>query len=141
MTSLMTQKPGWPIAFLSLWTALMVTGCSRTAAPQPLPPQIAGDTTVTLTSGSLAHTGDNTLVVTLADAATGVPVGNANITATPEMLSPRLPGASTTGRSQGNGLYTIPVRLGVASRYNVALKVERPGKAAAEASFPVEAAQ
>ena len=46
-------------------------GCSRTAVPQPLPPQIAGDTTVTLTSGSLAHTGDNILTVTLADAATG----------------------------------------------------------------------
>ena len=81
------------------------------------------------------------LAVTLTDAATAGPVGNANITATPEMLSPRLPGASTTGRSQGNGLYTIPVRLGVASRYSIALKIERPGKAAAEVSFPVEASQ
>lgn len=116
-------------------------GCSRTAAPQPLTQQTAGSTTVTLTSGSLAHTGDNTLTVTLADSATGAPVGNANITATPEMLSPRLPGASTTGRSQGGGLYNIPVRLGVASRYTIALKIERPGKTAAEVSFPVEAAQ
>ncbi len=118
-----------------------LTGCSRTAAPVPLPPQTVGSTTVTLTSGSLAHTGDNTLTLTLADAATGMPVGNANITATPEMLSPRLPGSSTTGRTQGNGLYTIPVRLGVASRYNITLKIERPGKAAAEASFMVEASQ
>ena len=128
---------------LTLATALMVvlTGCSRTTVLQPLSPQIAGSTVVTLTSGSLAHTGDNTLTVTLADSATGGPVGNANITATPEMLSPRLPGASTTGRSQGNGLYTIPVRLGVASRYNIALKIERPGNSMAEVSFPVEAAQ
>ena len=106
-----------------------------------MPPQTAGSTIVTLASGGTAHTGDNTLAVTLADAATGAPVGNANITATPEMLSPRMPGASTTGRAQGNGLYTIPVRLGVASRYNITLKIERPGKTAAEVSFPVEAAQ
>lgn len=131
------------VVSLALSAALMaaLTGCSRTAAPPPLLRLTAGSTTVTLTSGSLAHTGDNTLAVTLADAATGMPVGNANITATPEMLSPRLLGASTTGRSQGNGLYTIPVRLGVASRYSIALKIERPGKAATEVSFPVEAAQ
>ena len=128
-------------ASVSLALALALAGCSRSAAPSVPLPLTAGSTTVTLTSGSLAHTGDNTLTVTLADAATGAPVGNANITATPEMLSPRLPGASTTGRSQGNGLYTIPVRLGVASRYNIVLKIERPGKAAAEVSFPVEAAQ
>lgn len=140
MAALVTQKRR-QLAPLPLWFVLAVTGCSRTAAPQPLPQQIAGSTTVTLTSGSLAHTGDNTLTLTLADAATGAPVGNANITATPEMLSPRLPGASTTGRSQGNGLYTIPVRLGVASRYSIALKIERPGKAAAGVSFPVEASQ
>ncbi len=116
-------------------------GCSHTAAPTALPQQTAGSTLVTLTSGPTAHTGDNTLTVTLADAATGAPVGNANITATPEMLAPRLPGSSTTGRAQGNGLYTIPVRLGVASRYNIALKIERPGQAAAEVSFPVEASE
>lgn len=118
-----------------------MTGCSRTAAPLALLRQTAGDTAIVLTSGAAAHTGDNTLSVTLADAASGAPVGNANITATPEMLSPRMAGASTTGRSQGNGLYTIPVRLGVASRYKVALKIERPGRAVAEASFIVEAAQ
>lgn len=132
-----------PVVSLALAAALAgaLMGCSRTTAPPALPQQTVGSTTITLTSGSLAHTGDNTLAVTLADAATGAPVGNANITVTPEMLSPRLPGSSTTGRAQGNGLYTIPVRLGVASRYNIALKIERPGKTAAEVSFPVEAAQ
>lgn len=126
---------------LGLAVTAALTGCSHPLVPQSLPPQTAANTVVTLTSGPSAHTGDNTLTVTLADAATGAPVGNANITATPEMLSPHLPGASTTGRTQGNGLYTIPVRLGVASRYNIALKIERPGKAPAEALFPVEAAQ
>lgn len=128
-------------AFACLAVTGALAGCSQTAAPKTLPRQTAGDTAITLTSGAAAHTGDNTLSVTLADAATGALVGNANITATPEMLSPRMAGASTTGRSQGNGLYTIPIRLGVASRYSVALKIERPGKAAAEASFVIEAAQ
>lgn len=121
--------------------AALLTGCARTASPLVPPRQTAGDTVVTLASGASAHTGDNTLGVTLADAVTGTPVGNANITATPEMLSPRLPGSSTTGRAQGNGFYTIPVRLGVASRYSLTLKIERPGKAAAEAAFTVEASQ
>ena len=127
------------VVFLML--AVTLTGCSRTAAPMSVPRQTAGDTIITLASGASAHTGDNTLGVSLADAMTGAPVGNANITATPEMLSPRLPGSSTTGRAQGNGFYTIPVRLGVVSKYSITLKIERPGKAAAEAAFIVEAAQ
>lgn len=132
-----------PIVFWILAAGLagVGAGCSRPAVPQPLPQQTVGSTVITLTSGPTVHTGDNTLTVTLADAATGGPVGNANITATPEMLAPRLPGASTTGRAQGNGLYTIPVRLGVASRYNIALKIDRPGKPAAEVSFTVEATE
>lgn len=133
------MSKAWAFACLAVAGAL--AGCSHMAAPPAPPRQTAGDTVILLTSGAAAHTGDNTLSVTLADAASGAPVGNANITATPEMLSPRMAGASTTGRSQGNGLYTIPVRLGVASRYKVVLKIERPGKAAAEASFVVEAAQ
>lgn len=128
-------------ACLCLVAAGVLAGCSHTTPPAPPPRQATGDTAVTLNSGSVAHTGDNTLSVTLADTATGAPVGNANITATPEMLSPRTAGASTTGRSQGNGLYTIPVRLGVASGYSIELKIERPGRAAATASFVVEAAQ
>ena len=121
--------------------AVTLTGCSRTAAPQALPRQTAGDTVITLTSGPTAHTGDNFLTVALTDVATGAAVGNANITATPEMLSPRLPGPSTSGRAQGSGSYSIPVRLGIASRYSITLKIERPGKKAAEASFLVEALQ
>ncbi len=126
---------------IPLALAALLVGCSRTAPPLLPPRQTAGDTIIMLTSGASAHTGDNTLGVNLADAATGAPVGNANITATPEMLSPRLPGSSTTGRAQGNGFYTIPVRLGVASKYSITLKIERPGKATVEAAFQVEASQ
>lgn len=97
--------------------------------------------TITLSASPPAHTGDNTFVVTLKDAASGAPVGNANVTATPEMMSPRLPGTPTSGRAQGNGTYNVPIRLGVATRYVVALHVERTGHPAADASFPVEAAE
>ena len=81
------------------------------------------------------------LTVTLADAATGMPVGNANITATPDMCSPVMRGVNTSGRAQGNGLYNIPVRLAVATQYLLTLHIERPGHAAADFSFSLEASQ
>ena len=122
--------------------AVTLTGCSRTAdTPGLAAPDGRETRRLRWPPAPSAHTGDNTLGVTLGRCYDGGPVGNANITATPEMLSPRLPGSSTTGRAQGNGFYTIPVRLGVASKYSITLKIERPGKAAAEAAFPVEAAQ
>ena len=81
-------------------------------------------------------------MVTLNDDTTHkAPIGNANITATPEMLSPHLPGASTSGRAQGNGVYNVPIRLGIATRYNIALHIERTGLPPTEVSFPVEAVQ
>ena len=128
------------------WTLIIalagiLAGCSRTAAPTASVSQSVAGMAVTLTTSPPAHTGDNTFVVTLADAQTQAPIGNANITVTPEMLSPRLPGAPTSGRAQGNGVYNLPVRLGVATRYNIVLEIERPGRAKTEVSFPVEAAQ
>ncbi len=120
--------------------ALLLAGCS-----QPVPPAVAhktiGDLAVTLTASSPPHVGDNTFSVTLADAVTHSPIGNANITANPEMLSHSGTGSPSSGRSQGNGLYQIPVRFGVATRYDISLHIERPGSPAAEVSFPVEAAQ
>lgn len=85
--------------------------------------------------------GDNTFVVTVSDAATKSPVANANITATPNMIAPRLPGPQTSGRAQGGGVYHVPVMLGVATRYQLQLKIERPGKPDTELEFPVEASQ
>ncbi len=126
---------------LMLLFPLLLVGCSRPNAPAAPPTQIADGMDITLTASPPAHTGDNTFVVTLADDATKAPIGNANINATPEMLSPRLPGTSTSGRAQGNGVYNLPVRLGIATRYNIALHIERPGQPATEVSFPVEAVQ
>ena len=121
--------------------AVMLSGCSRTASPPTSASQTTSGMVVTLTISPPAHTGDNTFVVTLAAAQTQTPIGNANITVTPEMLSPRLPGSPTSGRAQGNGVYNLPVRLGVATQYRIDLKITRPDQTETDVSFPVEAAQ
>ena len=120
--------------------ALLLAGCSK---PAPVGPahKTVGDLAVTLAADPPPHLGDNTFSVTLADAVSQAPLGNANISAVPEMLSPHDVGSSTSGRSQGNGLYTIPVRLGIATRYDINLHIERPGKPAADVSFPIDAVQ
>ena len=87
------------------------------------------------------HTGDNTFSVKLVDDSTQTSVGNANLSATADMLSPRLPGSPVSGRAQGNGFYNIPVRLGVAAQYNLVIQIERPGHPPANVTFPIEAAQ
>jgi len=123
-----------------LWlAALLLTGCSK--PPPAVAHKTVGDLTVTLTASSPPHVGDNTFSVTLADAVTHAPVGNANITANPEMLSHNGTGSPSSGRSQGNGLYQVPIRLGIATRYDINLHIERPSTPAADVSFPVEAAQ
>ena len=120
--------------------ALLLAGCSK-----PAPPAVAqktvGDLAATLTASQPPHVGDNSFSVTLADAVTHAPIGNANITATPEMLSHSGTGSPSSGRSQGNGLYQVPIRLGIATRYDITLHIERPGTPAVDVSFPVEAAQ
>ena len=126
-----------------LWlpcSALLLAGCSHPAAPV-LSRQTVGDLAVTLTADPPPHVGDNMFSVTLADAGTNAPTGNANITATPEMLAPRGSGSPSSGRAQGNGSYLVPVRLGIATRYDIALHIERPGKPAADVSFPIDAAE
>ena len=122
--------------------ALLLAGCSHPAPPSAaVSHKTVGDLAVTLTADPPPHTGDNMFSVTLADSATQVPVGNANITANPEMLSHPKTGSPSSGRAQGNGLYLIPIRLGIATRYDINLHIERPGKPASDVSFPVEAAQ
>lgn len=130
------------ISFLFAFVfGLLLTGCVRT--PPVLPPvtqQTNAGMTVALTSSS-PHTGDNTISIMVTDASTKSPVGNANVAATAEMVSPRLPGTSVSGRAQGNGLYNIPMRFGVATRYNLTLHILRPGQATATVVFPIEAAE
>ena len=120
--------------------ALLLAGCSH-PAPPALARKTVGDLAVSLTADPPPHTGDNMFSVTVADAATQAPVGNANITANPEMLSHSGTGSPSSGRAQGNGLYLVPVRLGVATRYDINLHIERPGKPAADISFPIDAVE
>ncbi len=119
---------------------LLLVGCSHPAAPATAHKTV-GDLVVTFTSDPPPHTGDNMFTVTLADAGTQTPIGSANLSATPEMLSHVGTGSQTSGRASGGGLYKVPVRLGVATRYDIALHVERAGKPAADVSFPIEAAR
>ncbi len=127
---------------LAATLALLAAGCSHPAAPPAPPPTVTnGSVSVTLTSTLTPHTGDNTLTVRVMDAKTHTPVGNANLTVSPQMLAPRTPGAVTSGRAQGDGVYTIPVRLAIASRYDIDLKIQRPGLPPSEVTFPVEASE
>lgn len=125
-------------AFLAL-----SAGCSRTPRPPaPATAQTVGDVRATLaTVPSPPSTGDNTLIVTLTDPATGAPIGDANLTVKTVSLAPRLPGAVTTGRAQGNGVYNIPVRLAIASSYQIELQVQRIGRPPVTFTFPLSATQ
>ena len=125
---------------LAFCCVLLFAGCSHPAPPVTAHKTV-GDLAVSFTADPAPHVGDNSFQVTVADAQTRSPVGNANITADPQMLSQNGTGTKTSGRSQGNGAYQIPVRLGIATRYDISLHIERPGKPTADVSFPVEAAQ
>lgn len=123
--------------------AALLTGCVR----MPRPPEAASVQTVGGIRASLTtvpsppHTGDDTLVFTLSDPSTNLPIGDANLTAKTVSLAPRLPGAVTTGRAQGNGVYNIPVRLAIASSYNIELQVQRIGRPPVTFTFPLYATQ
>lgn len=119
----------------------MLTGCTKSTAPAAPTTQTVAGMSITVTPPSPPHTGDDTVVLTLTDAATGEPVGNANITAEADAQAPRLKGASVSGRAQGNGRYEIPVRLPVVSNYEVLVTIQRVGRPAVQFSFPLDVEQ
>ena len=126
-----------------LLAAALLAGCSPKAAPSVMPAtqRVGGLTVQMTTTPTPPHTGDDTLNLTVADAA-GAPVGDANVTATPNMLAPRMPGESNSGRAQGNGLYQIPMRLPIATKYEVDVQIQqRNGQPPVLVSFPLEATQ
>ncbi len=131
-------------ASLAALAGLLAGGCGA-HPPHPAPPggaQTSQGLSATLaTTPAPPHTGDDTLILTLTDAATGAPVGDANVSATAQMLSPRLPGSPITGRAQGNGIYQIPLRLGIATRYSVQIQAQRSAHPPATFTFALEAQQ
>jgi len=118
-----------------------LAGCTRTAPSSALSAQVVRGVRITLNTVPPPHVGDNALQITLADATTGAPIGNANLTATATMISPRILGSSSSGRAQGNGAYQLPVRFGIATRYELNLHVQRPGQPGIDAVIPVDAVQ
>lgn len=126
---------------LTTVVALTQTGCSRPPAPPAVSPaQTSAGITATLsTTPSPPHTGDDVLIITLTDAQTGQPIGDANVTASAEAVSPRLPGTAVSGRAQGNGVYNVPVVLGVVTSYRIQVQAQRPGYPTATFSFPIDA--
>ncbi len=122
----------------------LAAGCGKPAMPPPAPSAVqtsAGLTATLATTPTPPHTGDDVLILTLSDAATHAPVGDANVSAIAQMLSPRLPGSAVTGRAQGNGVYQIPIRLGIATRYRVQVQAQRTAHPVATFTFPLEAQQ
>ena len=130
--------------FLIPGTILLLAGCSpKPATPVKSTTQTASGLTIQMTTNPAPpHTGDNILNLTLTDSATGAPVGDANITATPNMLAPREPGQSNSGRAQGNGDYQVPLRLPIATQYDLQVEItRRGGQSPITVSFPIEATQ
>lgn len=122
---------------------LALAGCSprATMPPQPASQTVSG-LTVQMTTPQTPHSGDNTLNLTLTDAATNMPVPDANVTCTPNMLAPRGTFEAVSGRSQGNGVYQVPVRLPIATRYELQFDItRRGGLPPVTVSFPLEATQ
>ena len=121
---------------------LLFGGCSQPTTPVTPTVQVANGMAITLnTAPAPPHTGDDILIVTLMDATSQSPIGNANIRATPIMQSPRMRGTDVSGRAQGNGRYEIPVRFAIATRYEISLHIERTGKPPTDVTFPLEAQQ
>ncbi len=116
----------WSCVFAASALSLLA-GCSHPATPAAPVTQVSQGVAATLTTAAPAHTGDDTLVITLADAQTHQPIGDANVTASAEAVSPRLPGANVSGRAQGNGVYNAPVVLAIATSYHINVQVERIG--------------
>lgn len=121
---------------------LVLAGCGpKSASPPPAPAaaQAEGEYKASLSVPPALGTGDQTLMFLLSEAKDGAPVGDANVTASALMLSPRLPAAAVSGRAQGNGVYQLPLRFSVATAYSVQVTVRRPGHADAQFAFPVTA--
>ncbi|BDI30686.1 hypothetical protein CCAX7_27370 [Capsulimonas corticalis] len=128
------------IFVLTLACAALLAGCSKPPADVARAEQTSGDLHVEFsTNPAPPHSGLDTIILTVTDAASGAPVGDANITGSAAMVSPKMPGSSASGRSQGNGRYEIPLTLPVATKYEIKVHIERPQKPAVDVAFPIEA--
>lgn len=87
-----------------------------------------------------AQSGDNVFTIRLTDDSTGQPVVNANVTVS---AYNQLAGGGDreSGRSQGDGTYNVPIKLGIPDQYRLDVEVQRPGHDDSDVSFTVDAQQ
>ncbi len=127
--------------------ALIACGCSRkTSGPQHQMRDVDGMIVQVSVRQGLpqdasgmpgAIAGDNTLIVTLTDDKTNVPI-NATVSAA---ASTTLVGEQRpeSGRAQGNGVYFVPIRFGVPDTYDIDVSVQRTGMPQSDATFKITA--
>jgi hypothetical protein len=130
---------------------LMLAGCSsRVTGPQrqvrdvggmlievSVRPGLPQDSASAATSTG-AQVGDDTLVITLHDEKSNAVIPDANVSAAP---STSLVGSqrAESGRSQGNGVYLVPIRFAVPDTYTILVTVDRPAKSETSAQFTITA--
>jgi hypothetical protein len=131
---------------IALWAAVaifaflaLISGCSNKLQPSgPAAQDKDGLHIQLVTDPNPAQVGDNTLIVTVTDSGTNAPVVNANITIN---AYNKLAGGGDqeTGRSQGNGVYNVPIKLPIADQYTATVTVQRTGQPDVSAQFPIAA--
>jgi hypothetical protein len=111
-----------------------VDGMLIQVSVRPGLPQDAGSTD----PNAGAQVGDNTLTVTLQDDKTNAVIPDANVSAAPStsLVDRQM---AESGRSQGNGVYLVPIRFAVPDTYTVVVTVDRTAKFESEAQFTITA--
>jgi len=127
----------WALLGMAL-IAGVIGGCSHPDATPAVAKKLVADLSVSFTTSPWPpHSGDSSGIVTIADAATGAPVDDASVVATANMEAPQSNGEPASGRFQGNGSYDVPLRM-IATTYTIDVHIERPGKPAVDAAFPID---
>jgi len=127
------------IAIGALLAIFAAAGCSpKPEATGPQAADIGGLHIVLAADPSPVRVGDNTLIVTVIDSSTNKPVVDANVTvSTYNQLAGG--GDQETGRSQGNGVYNVPIRLAIMDMYKTTVTIQRVGKPDVSAQFTLNA--
>jgi hypothetical protein len=82
--------------------------------------------------------GSDTFTIKVSESASGAAVVNANVTVS-AFNKLANGGDRETGRSQGDGTYSVPINLGIADKYTLDVQVQRPGHDDSYTQFKVDA--
>ncbi|HEX5323621.1 MAG TPA: FixH family protein [Capsulimonadaceae bacterium] len=133
------RNAGLWLPLFGLALAGLLSGCSAKVGPSSPVAQNAGGLHIQFaTDPNPPRVGDNTLIVTLTDSKTNAPVVNANVTGA-AYNKVAGGGDQETGRSQGNGVYNVPIKLPTPDQYTANITVEQIGKPDVSAKFPLSA--